>query len=227
MAQLFRMRSTSVLAESALKKWRAVFQSHQNAQAFAVHYHRAQLQYKMLLTWRLELRAKLRMVKQAKAARKYLFMRRCIRVWAAKLEEKRRLQKLKEFDLKVVKRYFEGKSGSFVHSELSAHERDHRVEAARERRACREAHPPGSQHGKDNEHLVTSCSDHTIANHDQRTAALDYPCRRSQVPRARNDTALPEKACGVRIGLCMLARRNSPPTIGTRSRSGRPYAKDT
>ena len=54
MAQLFRMRSSSVLAESALKKWRAVFQSHQNAQAFAVHYHRAQLQYKMLLTWLLD-----------------------------------------------------------------------------------------------------------------------------------------------------------------------------
>ncbi|RPD79963.1 hypothetical protein L226DRAFT_550172 [Lentinus tigrinus ALCF2SS1-7] len=106
MAQLFRMQSSSVLASSALKKWRAVLQSHQNAQSFAVHYHRAHLQYKMLLTWRLQLRAKLRMVKQAKAARKHLLMRRCVRIWAAKLEEKRRLQKLKQFELKAIQRHF-------------------------------------------------------------------------------------------------------------------------
>ncbi|KAI0721662.1 hypothetical protein C8T65DRAFT_800148 [Cerioporus squamosus] len=109
LAQLFRTRSSSLLAASALKKWRAVFQSHQNAQSFAVHYHKAQLQYKMLLAWRLQLRAKLRMVKQAKVARKHLLMRRCMRVWREKLEDKRRLQKLKEFELKVAKRHFEGK----------------------------------------------------------------------------------------------------------------------
>ncbi|RDX56891.1 hypothetical protein OH76DRAFT_1370055 [Lentinus brumalis] len=107
LAQLFRTHSSSVLTASALKKWRAVFQSHQNAQSFAVHYHRAQLQYKMLLAWRLQLRAKLRMVKQSKTARKYLLTRRCIHVWRAKLEEKRRLQKLKEFELTVAKRHLD------------------------------------------------------------------------------------------------------------------------
>lgn len=63
----------------------------------------------MLLTWRLELRAKLRMVKQAKTAQKHLLVRRYFRAWSTKLEERRRQQKLKQFQLRVVKTHFEGK----------------------------------------------------------------------------------------------------------------------
>ncbi|KAI0748015.1 hypothetical protein C8Q80DRAFT_1104403 [Daedaleopsis nitida] len=107
MAQLFRTRSSSLLAASVLKRWREVYRSHQNAQTFAVQYHRAQLQYKMLFAWRLQLRAKLRMVKQAKVAQKYLLVRRCFKVWTAKVAEKKRLQKLQELELRVAKRYFE------------------------------------------------------------------------------------------------------------------------
>ena len=113
MAQLFRARSSSILATSVLKKWCGVRQSHQNARSFAVHYHRAQLQYKMLLAWRLQLRAKLRTVKQAKSAQKHLLLRRYFRTWAAKVEEQRRTRKLKAFELRSAKTYFLRKSAVF------------------------------------------------------------------------------------------------------------------
>ena len=107
LAQLFYTRSSSILAATALKKWRAVHQSHQNAQSFAVHYRRAQLQYKMLLAWRLQLRAKLRMAKQAKTAQKHILLRRCFRTWAAKVEEHKRTRKLKDFELRATKKYLQ------------------------------------------------------------------------------------------------------------------------
>ncbi len=109
LAQLFRSRSSSLAAAFALARWRHVLQSHQNAQAYAVHYHSMHLQYKMLRVWRLQLRAKLHLVKQAKTARRQLLMRRFLRAWASKAEEKKRLRKLKQFELRTTKKYFEGK----------------------------------------------------------------------------------------------------------------------
>ncbi|KAI0361981.1 hypothetical protein OH77DRAFT_1388452 [Trametes cingulata] len=106
LAQLFATRSASVLTAAAFNKWRVAYNSHQNALTFAVHYHKAQLQYKMLLAWRLQLRAKLRLVKQAKVAQKRLLVRRCFHAWKVKLAEKQRERKLKEFERRVVKQYF-------------------------------------------------------------------------------------------------------------------------
>ncbi|KAI0670486.1 Sfi1 spindle body protein-domain-containing protein [Trametes maxima] len=106
LAQLFALRSSSVIVSASLKKWRNAHGSHQNAHTFAVHYHKAQLQYKMLLQWRLKLRARLRLVKQAKVARKQLLLRRCLHAWTAKVAEKRRERKLKEFQQRVVKQNF-------------------------------------------------------------------------------------------------------------------------
>ncbi|KAI0664914.1 Sfi1 spindle body protein-domain-containing protein [Cubamyces menziesii] len=106
LAQLFATRSSSVLASASFQKWRNAYNSHQNAHTFAVHYHKAQLQYKMLLNWRLQLRAKLRMVKQAKAAQKHLLLRRYLHVWKVKAAEKQRERKLKEFQRRTVAQYF-------------------------------------------------------------------------------------------------------------------------
>ncbi|KAI0646947.1 Sfi1 spindle body protein-domain-containing protein [Trametes meyenii] len=106
LAQLFELRSSSVLASASFKKWRNAYSSHQNAHTFAVHYHKAQLQYKMLLQWRLQLRAKLRLVKQAKVARKQLLLRRCLHAWKAKVITKQRERKLKEFQRRAVQQYF-------------------------------------------------------------------------------------------------------------------------
>ena len=114
LAQLFATRSSSVLASASFQKWRNAYNSHQNAHTFAVHYHKAQLQYKMLLNWRLQLRAKLRMVKQAKAAQKHLLLRRYLHVWKAKAAEKQRERKLTEFQRRTVAQYFRGKQSWHV-----------------------------------------------------------------------------------------------------------------
>ena len=184
MAQLFRSRSSSVLAASVLKRWREVLQSHQNAQAFAVHYHRAQLQYRMLLTWRLQLRAKLRLVKQAKAAQKYLVMRRCFRAWAAKVQEKKRLRKLKQFELRVAKRYFEGECIRTM-ARCEDTERYCRVAPTGARGACGQTHPSTGRVGRLHPDItVLHNSDSISAHHDKFADALDHSRRRPQAERA-------------------------------------------
>ncbi|KAI0341741.1 hypothetical protein BDW22DRAFT_1485199 [Trametopsis cervina] len=103
MAVHFSLRSSSTLASSTLQRWQAVYISHQNAQAFAVHYHSIQLRFKMVLVWRLQLRAKLKLVKQAKAIEKYFVMRNAWRIWQEKQAGKRREQKLKVFDARIMR----------------------------------------------------------------------------------------------------------------------------
>ncbi|GBE82341.1 hypothetical protein SCP_0407250 [Sparassis crispa] len=107
LAVAFSMRSSSTLAFSSLQKWRQVHTTHRNAHAFAVHYRSAQLQYKMLLVWRLELRTKLRMIKQAKLANKYFVLRTFYNKWAAKLVQRRLETKLKVFEGQIVKKFLE------------------------------------------------------------------------------------------------------------------------
>ncbi|KAI0781045.1 hypothetical protein BD413DRAFT_462348 [Trametes elegans] len=107
LAQLFATRSSTALAAAALQKWRGAYSSHQNAHAFAVHYHKAQLQSKVLHTWRVQLRAKLRMVKQAKVTQRQLLMRRHFLAWKDKLAERQRERKLKEFQRRIVQQYFQ------------------------------------------------------------------------------------------------------------------------
>ncbi|OCH95505.1 hypothetical protein OBBRIDRAFT_816423 [Obba rivulosa] len=102
----FSMRPSSSLASDTLKRWHQVYTSHHNAQAFAIQYQSAQLQFKMLLAWRQQLRAKRRMLKQAKIAQKFFIMRNYWQKWALQLEERRRKKKLQEFERRVVKKYF-------------------------------------------------------------------------------------------------------------------------
>lgn len=86
---------------------------HRNAEAFAIQYHSTQLGYQMLLTWRIQLRDKLKMMKKARMAEKFLAARRAWRVWKGRLDEKRREKKLKEFEKQRVQKYFEGTVSRF------------------------------------------------------------------------------------------------------------------
>ncbi|TCD64438.1 hypothetical protein EIP91_004083 [Steccherinum ochraceum] len=106
MALAFSMRSSSALASTSIQRWRQVHATHRNAQSFAEHYHSAQLSFKMLLIWRLQLRKKLKLAKQAKIAEKFFTMRGAWQRWLAKVAEKGREKKVKEFEGKMVKRYF-------------------------------------------------------------------------------------------------------------------------
>lgn len=62
----------------------------------------------MILTWRLQLRARLKLAKQARAAEKYFAMRSAWKIWHVKLADKRRDRKLKVFEARILRSYLQG-----------------------------------------------------------------------------------------------------------------------
>ncbi|EIN07385.1 hypothetical protein PUNSTDRAFT_121511 [Punctularia strigosozonata HHB-11173 SS5] len=105
-AAAYALRGDSSLAVSSLRKWRQAFATHQNAQAFAVQYHDAQLRFKYLLEWRVALRQKLKMMKQARKAEKIIILRRAMERWKEASENRRREAKLTQLQAKKAKRIF-------------------------------------------------------------------------------------------------------------------------
>lgn len=103
----FATRPKSSLAVSALKTWYQVYRTHRNSQAFAVQYHSAQLTFKMLHMWRIQLRVRLKMIKQAKIAEKFFLMRRAWKHWVEKVEEQKRQKKLKLLEQRMLLQYFD------------------------------------------------------------------------------------------------------------------------
>ncbi|KIP09496.1 hypothetical protein PHLGIDRAFT_116291 [Phlebiopsis gigantea 11061_1 CR5-6] len=105
-AVAFSMRSSSALATTALRRWHQVYTTHQNAQAFAAHYHSSHLRYKILLTWRLQLRVKLKQVKAAKTTEKMFITRSAWQKWLEKMKQSKIEKKLKDFEQRRAARYF-------------------------------------------------------------------------------------------------------------------------
>ena len=106
LALTFSMRSNVHMASSTLQTWYRVYASHRNALSFAMQYHSAQLRFKMLLTWRLQLRAKLQMIKQSRIAEKFFIARQAWKIWTDKLEEKRRQKKLQDWKKQKMRKCF-------------------------------------------------------------------------------------------------------------------------
>ncbi|TFK54938.1 hypothetical protein OE88DRAFT_1653513 [Heliocybe sulcata] len=103
----FSTRPYSSLAASALRTWYQVYRTHKNSQAFSVQYHSAQLSFKMLHIWRIQLRVRLKTIKQAKIAEKFFLMRRAWRHWHDKLEEQKREKKLKLLEQRMLLVHFD------------------------------------------------------------------------------------------------------------------------
>ena len=91
---------------STMQKWRRVLATHHNACLFAVQYHSAQLRFKMLLQWRVVLRKKLKMVRKAREADKYLCIRRAWKLWADKLADARRRKTLRVWERRKAQAVF-------------------------------------------------------------------------------------------------------------------------
>lgn len=106
LALAFSTRASSTVVSSSLHRWRQVYHTHQNAQSFAVHYHSAQLRFKMLLVWRLQLRARLRMVKEARLAQKYFLQRRFWKQWKTQFAQKKLDKKLVDLEARLARRHF-------------------------------------------------------------------------------------------------------------------------
>ncbi|KDQ61051.1 hypothetical protein JAAARDRAFT_191170 [Jaapia argillacea MUCL 33604] len=100
------MRSKSSVGRTSLRIWHQTYMTRRNAQSFALQYHSAQLSYKMVHIWRVKLRVKLGMIKQARRQEKYFVQRRACKLWLAKLEEKRREKKLRFLEQQKLAKLF-------------------------------------------------------------------------------------------------------------------------
>ena len=89
------MRANSSTLSFTLETWRQVYTVYQNRRSFAIQRHLARIQYDALLKWRVQLRARLKLLKHAKTVEKFIVQRRTLNVWKSKLTEKRRQDKLK------------------------------------------------------------------------------------------------------------------------------------
>ncbi|KAG2157290.1 hypothetical protein DEU56DRAFT_763901 [Suillus clintonianus] len=102
-ALAFSMRSDSYGVSSAMRTWHQVYTIYQNRRACAVQHHLARVQYDALLKWRIQLREKMKLLKQARFVEKFILQRRILKVWKAKFEERQRLKKLKELETRRLR----------------------------------------------------------------------------------------------------------------------------
>ncbi|KAI6144823.1 Sfi1 spindle body protein-domain-containing protein [Pisolithus thermaeus] len=106
----FSMRSSSYIAASALRKWQHAYNVYQNRHTFAIQHHLARVQFNALLTWRLQLRMKFKLMKHARIVEKFLIQRRVLKLWKFKLEAKKRLDKLKALEIRKLQALWKRKA---------------------------------------------------------------------------------------------------------------------
>lgn len=104
------MRSNSSALSSTLQTWHQVYTIYQNRRAFAIQRHLARMQYDALLKWRVQLRARLKLLKHAKIVEKFIVQRRTLNVWKFKLAEKKRQNKLKALEARRLGECMKSKS---------------------------------------------------------------------------------------------------------------------
>lgn len=103
------MRSDSQLAARMVQRWYQVLGTHQNATIFAVNYNEAQLRAKAFLAWRLRLRSTLQSLRVARLADRFFVTRRAWRLWLKKMDERKRQERLKAWNIARVRKAFNGK----------------------------------------------------------------------------------------------------------------------
>ncbi|KAH9001065.1 hypothetical protein EDB92DRAFT_1811986 [Lactarius akahatsu] len=107
-ALAFAQRSQVHVASSTLRVWQKRFATKQGALAFAVQYANAQLQYRVLFNWRVQLRAHVKHFRQAKILEKFFVVRRAWKMWMERAVERGREKRLKEWDNGRAGKHFAG-----------------------------------------------------------------------------------------------------------------------
>lgn len=115
-AMAFSMRSSSYVVASSLRTWHQVYTIHQNRYTLALQHHQARVQYNVLVMWRIQLRAKLRLLKHARIVEKFFIQRRTLKLWRSKLEMKKRLEKLKALEIQKLQVYMMSMDFSLLHT---------------------------------------------------------------------------------------------------------------
>ncbi|KAG2158311.1 uncharacterized protein EDB93DRAFT_1120813 [Suillus bovinus] len=104
-ALAFSMRSDSYTVSSALRNWHQVYTIYQNRHAFAVQRNLARVQYDALLKWRIQLRAKMMLLKQARFVENFILQRRILKSWKVKFEERQRQKKLENLEMRRLRTF--------------------------------------------------------------------------------------------------------------------------
>ena len=112
-AQSFAQRRQIHVTSSALQVWHKRLATQQGANAFAVQYAHAQLQYRILYRWRVQLRAHLKLFRQAKIADKFFVVRRAWKMWVDRAKERGRENRLRECNKGRTKKLFAGTSVTY------------------------------------------------------------------------------------------------------------------
>lgn len=108
------MRSDSYGVSSALRTWYQVYTIYQNRRAFAVQRDLARVQYDALLKWRIKLRAKMKLMKQARFVENFILQRKILKAWKVKFEERQRLKKLEDLEIRRIRAFMTGKVDVFM-----------------------------------------------------------------------------------------------------------------
>lgn len=109
-ANNFLNRINARLLATTFQRWQQVLTTHQNASEYAIQYDEAHLQSRTLLAWRLKLHDRLQMAKVARWANKYFVTRNALHTWISILEDRRKVRKLREFEVAKMGKIFD--SGS-------------------------------------------------------------------------------------------------------------------
>ena len=109
-AVLFCDRPSALLARAAFQRWHNKFDSQRNLLLQTQRYSEDILVHRALRVWRWELRRKLKMSKDAKAARKYLLLKSSWMRWKKKAKEREREKKVQAVTLRLANKYFESVS---------------------------------------------------------------------------------------------------------------------
>ncbi|KAG2041676.1 hypothetical protein BDR03DRAFT_1072733 [Suillus americanus] len=104
-ALAFSMRSDSYGVSSALRTWHRIYTIYQNRHAFAVQRNLVRVQYDALLKWRIQLRAKMKLLKQARFVENFILQRRILKAWKVKFEERQRLKKLEDLEIRRLRAF--------------------------------------------------------------------------------------------------------------------------
>lgn len=102
----FSQQASNSLLIITFKTWARHYGVQQNVLFLAVKHYAANRLYRALLIWRLRLRAKLKMSRQANMARKYFVEREAWDRWRFAVEEKRRKRKFQFLEGERIKRSF-------------------------------------------------------------------------------------------------------------------------
>jgi hypothetical protein len=102
----FAQRCQIHVTSSALQVWHKRLATQQGANAFAVQYANAQLQFRILYRWRVQLRAHLKRFRQAKIADKFFVTRQAWKIWVDRAKVRGREKRSREWDKEKAKKLF-------------------------------------------------------------------------------------------------------------------------